>query len=85
MTGATDKHQQEQLHQPTRHSLNTWRRVGERELDQGIDVPLLGELLLVPGIHAVGIDPSIDTPGSWTAILLKAVLLRATSRATSPP
>jgi hypothetical protein len=48
LAGAADKHKQEQPHQPSRRFLDTRRRVGERELDQGVDVPFLGELLLIP-------------------------------------
>ena len=47
-----------------RRLLNTRRRIGERELDQGVDVPLSAIFFAYPGIHAVGIDPSMDTPGS---------------------
>jgi hypothetical protein len=49
LAGAADKHKQEQLHQPARGFLDPRRRVGERELDQGIDVPLVGDLLRIPG------------------------------------
>jgi hypothetical protein len=38
LAGAADKHKQEQLHQPWRHPLDTWRRVGQSELDEGINV-----------------------------------------------
>ena len=47
LAGAADKHQQDQLHEPSRRLLDPPRRVSEREFDQGIEASVLRQLLLV--------------------------------------
>ena len=64
VTGATDKHQQEQFHS---HRGIFWIRGGA---SASVNSTKASTFLLpasfssYPGIHAVGIDPSMDTPGS---------------------